>query len=158
MTRPYSNNEIRALLASAATSDRDRAILFMFIGGGVSLGEMAGMKVEDIDWPADCILIHGDGAKDRWIAPGQRAMAALKVYANGRRGPLWGIKARSIAAVVSRCAERAGLEGINPRGLRQWFAAGFIKNGGDMDALRIILGYSTLEQAQEQAVYMEVAS
>jgi len=155
--RPYSPQELRALLAATENDPprtlRDRAMLLLFIGGGLRLSELAGMRGEDIDWEAGCILLHGKGAKERWIAPGEAVIRLLREYVNGQAGAVWGIGIAAIEAMINRRAEEAGLGRVHPHGFRHTFAIRFLEESRDLDALRIILGHETLKQAAEYAAY-----
>jgi len=155
--RPYSPQELRALLAATENDPpralRDRAMLLLFIGGGLRLSELAGMKTVDIDWEGGCILLHGKGAKERWIAPGEAVMVSLREYVNGQVGAVWEIGIAAIEAMVNRRAREAHLGRIHPHGFRVTFAIRFLEESRDLDALRIILGHETLKQAAEYAAY-----
>ena len=155
--RPYTITELRALLAATENDPpralRDRAMVLLFIGGGLRLSELAGMRTDDIDWEGGCILLHGKGAKERWIAPGDAAMTLLYEYLNGQAGPVWGIGIAAIEAMIHRLERRASLGRIHPHGFRHTFAISFLEESRDLDALRIILGHETLKQAGEYAAY-----
>jgi len=155
--RPYTPAELRALLAATENDprrgQRDRAMLLTLIGSGVRVGELAAMRTEDIDWEGGTILVHGKGAKERYIAPGQAVMTALRNHLNGHRGPVWPIKIAAIEAMIHRRAREASLGRIHPHGFRHTFAIMFLEQSRDLDALRVILGHETLKQAGEYAAY-----
>lgn len=60
---------------------RDRAILETFYSTAMRRGELARLKVADLDMERGTILIHqGKGKKDRMIPIGERAMAWIEKY------------------------------------------------------------------------------
>jgi integrase/recombinase XerC len=155
--RPYTLAELRALIGATENdprrAQRDRAMLLTLIGSGVRVGELAAMRAEDIDWKGGMILVHGKGAKERWIAPGEAVMLVLRDYLNGHYGPVWDIKIAAIEAMIHRRAREASLGRIHPHGFRHTFAIMFLEESRDLDALRVILGHETLKQAGEYAAY-----
>ncbi len=47
---------------------RDYAILTVLVRLGLRSSEVAGMQLEDIDWRADEVLVHGKGRRDERLA------------------------------------------------------------------------------------------
>jgi site-specific recombinase XerC len=150
--RPYSEDESRAVV-DAARNARDRAILYVLMDGALRLSEVAGIVGDDIDWAEHRILVHGKGLRERWIALGETTMAALRTCVNGQRGNVWGIDAPAIYMMVTRAAQRAGLQGIHPHGFRRTFAIRFAESSGDIGALQVILGHNALSQTLYYAGY-----
>ncbi|MCK5388788.1 MAG: site-specific integrase, partial [Candidatus Izimaplasma sp.] len=63
--------EIESLFNSIDTTKqigkRDKLILEFLYGTGVRVGELCSVKLKDIDFYQDLILIHGKGNKDRYV-------------------------------------------------------------------------------------------
>jgi integrase/recombinase XerC len=67
----------------AARDARERAILELLYGSGVRPGELVSIRVEDVDFSARRILVHGKRGA-RYVLFGKSAGAALRKYLQGR--------------------------------------------------------------------------
>lgn len=97
-------------------------------------GEMAGLRVEDVDDDAEVALVVGKGSRPRACPFGPATGQALDRYRRvGARHPhaalpgLWlgprgALTAEGIRQIVERRAEQAGLEGIHVHVFRHSFA------------------------------------
>jgi integrase/recombinase XerC len=140
---------------------RDRAILELFYSSGLRVGEMASLKVEDLNLRDGLLKVMGKGRKERIIPLGGQAADALKRYLversllrgkseslflNRRGGPLTD---RSIRRIVVKYARLAGLEGkISPHTLRHTFATHLLHEGADLRDIQELLGHSSLSSTQ----------
>ncbi len=131
-------DELKALLAVCvgrdSTARRDAAILRVFMGTGVRLAEIAGLRLEDVDLANRQISVFGKGRIRRTVGTGNRAAQALHRYLVVRRKheraaeqALWlGTKGRmtesGIAQVVIRRAKEAGLPHLHPHSFRHFVA------------------------------------
>lgn len=134
-----TDEELRRLLDVATPIAR--AILIIFLGSGMRLGELERLRWSDIH--GDELVLHGKGDKDRRVAPGQMAMAAIMslpctqptVLPFGRMGIDYHIRQTAKkAAVPLHCHQ-----------LRHTFADRFIRSGGTVEDLAHILGHSNLQ-------------
>ena len=138
---------------------RNRAIILLFLDTGIRLSEMADMKWEDIEVGGELIKIHGKGAKERVIRMGKKAQKALYKYLNMlvakgiQSHNVWlteefkPLQSQGLQAMVKVICSRAGITGKKrgPHTFRHTFAMHFLRNGGDVFSLQIILGHSKLE-------------
>ncbi|HUY07197.1 MAG TPA: tyrosine-type recombinase/integrase [Acidimicrobiales bacterium] len=107
-------------------SRRDTAILRLFMDSGMRRGEMAGLKVEDIDFEQDVAYVIGKGSRPRACPFGAKTGQAIDRYLRertkrpeaalpwlwlGKRGQL---SASGIRQMVRRHGELAGLGLIIP--------------------------------------------
>ncbi len=150
-----------AKLIDAAESPRDRAVLEIFYATGCRLAEVAGMRVEHIDFPAGEIRVLGKGNKERIVLFGREAAAALRRYLAGRKtGPLFrnnrgrALNHRSLAKIVHNVAGRAGLSGVHPHTLRHSFATHLLNRGADIRFVQELLGHTSVSTTQ---IYTHVA-
>ena len=77
LPKGISRAEARALLASCdrrrAVGRRDYAVLVLLLRLGLRAGEAAALRLEDIDWRAAEVTVHGKGSRDeRLPLPGRR--------------------------------------------------------------------------------------
>ncbi len=147
-------DDLRSLLKACSGKDleglRDTAIILLFADTGMRRAELAGLKVEDIDFDQDVALVLGKGRRPRACPFGKKAAVALDRYLRIRgrqtlanRPELWIGKAHpmtdsGIYQALNRRAEAAGLSEIHPHLLRhtyahQWLAAG----GNEGDLMRL---------------------
>ena len=144
--------------------ERDLAILSLFLGSGIRLGEMARILVKKINLKKQLIDIKRKGAKEDTVRVMDQAIQHLRNYLDVRDGQYLGSKEvpflfvtlyggtarplsrRAIENLVTKyTAAFAQGEGISPHKLRHSFAADFIRNGGNIILLRDQLGHSNIE-------------
>ena len=116
------SDEVERLLQSCdqsrSTGRRDHAILLLLARLGLRAGEVANMKLEDIDWRAGEILVRGKGARlDRLPLPKDVGQALARYLREDR--PM-GQSRRIFIAII---APHQGFSG--PRGHRYDCATSF---------------------------------
>jgi site-specific recombinase XerD len=100
----FLSEEETVRLIDGATSPRDRAILEVFYATGCRVAEVAGMRVEDINWSARTVLVTGKGHKQRLVPLGRKAIEALRLYLRQRtKGPVF------LSSEVFHYPQRGGL-------------------------------------------------
>jgi integrase len=125
--------------------------------------ELVALSVGDVDWEAGTLLIrNGKGGKNRRVAPGERALGALRAYLTAeriRRGWLFPglngghLRADSLYHLVERLGERAGISGANVHRFRHTFAHEFLAAGADVGDLQQLLGHSTIAMSLRYGRY-----
>ena len=77
-------NEIEKILASietkTATGKRDLAIMEILYGSGIRVSELCNLKITDIDFSNQMLLVFGKGHKERYVPLSTKAVEALKAY------------------------------------------------------------------------------
>ena len=149
--------EIRALFAVVKTdqryADRNTALLSLLLGCGLRAGEVVTLRLADVDWQASTLKVSGKTG-ERTVPVDRLTLKALRRYVtHGRRGqhaclflhagdPL---AASSLTQLLHRLSKRAGLSRlISPHLLRHTLATAYLRNGGDVASLRLILGHTTI--------------
>lgn len=144
--------------------ERDLAILSLFLGSGIRLGEMARILVKKINLKKQLIDIKRKGSKEDTVRVMDQAIEQLKAYLEIREDRYKGAKEvpflfvtlyggitrplsrRAIENLVTKyTAAFAQGEGMSPHKLRHTFAADFMRNGGNIVLLRDQLGHSNIE-------------
>ena len=134
VTPTLSAEEVGRMLASCdrrtSIGQRDFAMLTVLARLGLRAGEIAALRLQDIDWRAGELVIHGKGSQGRLPLPVDvgRALADylqhrrpvvecrhVFVHARAPYGPLgrWGV-----SHVVRRACERAGVSEVRAHRLR----------------------------------------
>jgi site-specific recombinase XerD len=154
----------RKLMAAVAgpgfDERRDTAILMLLVDTGIRRGEIAGLRVEDIDWEHEVAIVVGKGSRPRTIAFGRSVAKALDRYARVRgRHPeaaepwLWlGRKGRltdtGIAQMLRRRARQAGLGELHLHLFRHTFAHQWLADGGSEGDLMRLAGWRSRTMLQ----------
>jgi len=162
--QPYSPEEVKAMVkvcdydyanGRQFLGARNRVIVLVLYDAGVRLGELANMKLEDINEANGWIRILGKGAKERLAGIEETAQRALWRYLvhrpESKHGELWlteegkPLTPNGIAQVIKGLKRRAGITapGLVHR-FRHSFALEFLRIDGNMENLRHLLGHSDL--------------
>ena len=163
---------------------RDRAILEVFYGGGIRLGELVALNLSSLDLAESTIKVMGKGRKERIAPIGTKAQEALKAYLQRRAEVLLECDMSQVEAgalflngrgrrlsrrTVQRIVERhlrsvSEDDSLSPHRLRHSFAAHLLDAGADLVAVKELLGHATLAATQSytevslehlQAIYAE---
>ena len=140
---------------------REAALLEVAYGGGLRVGEIAGLSWEDVDATGSARVV-GKGDKERRVPLGQAAGEALRDWRaelaeadgggdgavftsrGGRR-----LTVRQIQRVITRALTRAAeREGVSPHTLRHSFATHLLDRGADLMAVKELLGHESLSTTQ----------
>ena len=147
-------DDLRALLNTCAGTDyedrRDSAIIRLFLDTGMRRGELAGLRVDDVNFDGDTALVLGKGRRPRVCPFGRKTAKALDRYLRvrarrddaasewlwlGKRGRLTDT---GVEQVVKRRAAQAGLVGVHPHLFRHSYAHAMLADGmaeGDLMSL-----------------------
>jgi len=133
-----SDDELRRLLL--AGDHVERVVIMVLLGSGMRLGELGRLTWADVR--GDELLLHGKGGKERRVAPGRVALAAL--YSLPRTGDAvlpYGVS--NLKRRLRVLSERTGVH-FHAHVLRHTFAHRFIAAGGTVEELSFVLGHSNL--------------
>jgi integrase/recombinase XerD len=160
--QPFTDEQVKQLLAvinkRTALGLRDYALISLFADTGLRLNEGLSIRVSDIDWAGQSIIVVGKGRRERRVAFGQAAKQALLAWMR-IRGTVEGapelflnrygarLSGYTFSQRVKRYTVKAGISGrrLCVHSLRHFFALSFLRNGGDLMALQKLLGHSSLE-------------
>jgi len=158
----------RALLASCdrrrAVGRRDYAVLVVLLRLGLRAGEAAALTLEDIDWRAAEVTVHGKGSRtERLPLPADvgEAIAAYLVRgrpASGHRQvflratpPAGPLSRTGISDIVRRACMRAGLPQIGAHRLRHTAACQMAEAGAPLTEIGQVLRHKSLESTASYA-------
>lgn len=139
---------------------RDRAIVLLLVDTGIRLGEIAGLRVEDVDWDLEVAVVTGKGRRPRTVAFGRKVAQALDRYVRVRRQhadaqdqSLWlGRRGRltstGVAQMLKRRAHEAGIGEIHPHLFRHTFAHQWLASGGSEGDLMRLAGWRSRTMLQ----------
>ncbi len=147
---------------------RDLAILEVFYGTGMRLGELAGLNLSDIDVVTEQVKVRGKGRKERLLPVGGYAVRALRRYyplreallarrkdrIGGEQAVFLSMRARRLSArtiqwIVHRFLDvLEGAAGFTVHSLRHSFATHLLDGGADLRAVQELLGHASLSTTQ----------
>lgn len=144
----------RARLLALETSQRDRAVVCLFLYAGLRCNELRMLDVSDLDFQAMTIFVRfGKRSKQRVIPLHAEAGAAVGHYLGDRRsGPViqsnrgQRISNRRLRSLVKTLGRQAGLtKDLHPHALRHTFAVSLLDAGQDLETIRDLLGHESIE-------------
>jgi len=171
---PLSQAEVAKLLAAPAQDGwiaaRARAIVEVLYSGGLRVGEMQRLDLDDVDLGNGVMHVRGKRKKERLAFLGAPARASLERYLALRqveKGPSSAkalfvnnrgarLSVRGLERVVDGQLKRAGLAGRGtPHTLRHSFATHMLDAGADLRSVQELLGHADLATTQ---IYTHVTS
>lgn len=151
-----TTDELRALLKAcegqALPERRDMAILRLFLDSGVRRGELAGLKLADLDFDSHVAIVLGKGRRPRAAPFGRKTAQALDRYLRARARHrdaasewLWlGKQGRLTETGVEQAVKRRGrMAGVtvHPHQFRHTFAHLYLADGGTEGDLMRLAGW-----------------
>ena len=170
LPRGISKAEARALLdrsdRRSALGRRDYAVIIMLLRLGLRAGEMAGLRLDDIDWRAGELVVRGKGAReDRLPLPADVGEAIAAYLQRGRptsdrrevfvqaRAPFRPIAPGTVSSTVRRACRRAGIAEVGSHRLRHTVACEMVSAHVPLVQIGQVLRHQSL---QSTAIYARV--
>ena len=158
-----SYDEVLAMLRmpdlATPQGQRDLAIIEVFYGSGIRLGELEKLNLADVDLTRREVLVLGKGNKERIALFGSVAEATLRLYLQQGRPKLvtgdsdnalflnrFGERLRrvSIIRMLDHYARQAGIDRkVTPHALRHSFATHLVDEGVDIRLIQEMLGHES---------------
>ena len=149
LPRWVGRDDVRRLLDSCDRhregGRRDYAMLLMLVRLGLRAGEVAGMRLEDIDWRAGGVVVHGKDRRDeRMPLPSDVGQALADYLGAGRPptasrsvflrllAPRQGLTSTGVTVVVYGACDRAGLDRIGAHRLRHTAGTDMLRAGASL--------------------------
>ncbi len=141
-------SEVGYLIDSAETN-RDKAIIALFVESGLRVAELANIKYQNIDWQNHTIKVLGKGRKEAYAPFGDLSEHYLKDWLNeySPNGSLWGLNKWGISSMLRRLERETGLP-CNPHTFRRTFACLLRKAGVDTMTIKDLGRWESLEMVQ----------
>jgi site-specific recombinase XerD len=134
---------------------RDTAILLLLFDTGARRSELADLRLEDVDFDLQVVMVVGKGGRRRSLPLGRKTAQALDRYLRVRgRHPhasldwLWiGKKGRitdsGLAQILRRRSHQAGIGHLHAHQLRHTFAHSWLAEGGNETDLMRLAGWKS---------------
>jgi len=142
------------------TARRDQALILLLLDTGMRAGELAGLKVRDVDLKNRRLIVFGKGAKERNIPFSAATGKAIWRYLQSERGEYTPkdalfitvdgapLSREALLQLMNSLGEKAGVPDCHPHRFRHTFAITFLRNGGNIYELQALLGHTTLEMVK----------
>ncbi len=170
LARGISSADARALLGSCdrrqALGRRDYAMIILLLRLGLRRGEVAGLRLDDIDWRAGELVVRGKGAREeRLPLPADVGEAIAAYLRRGRphssrrevflrdRAPYEPIASGTVASTVRRGCRRAGIAEFGSHRLRHTAACEMVQANVPLYRIGQVLRHRSL---QTTAIYARI--
>lgn len=131
---------------------RDYAILTTLSRLGLRAGEVAALRLADLDWRAGEVLIRGKGSRQErlplpadvgetlagWLSRGRPHCESVFLFTRVR-APHGGLSAGAVSQIVRRACQRAGLPLVGAHRLRHTAATEMLRAGGSLTEVGQVL-------------------
>ena len=157
----YSEKELIAVFHAAATNIRDQAIFYLFLDSGIRLTELSSLKIGDVDTQSGSLKVYGKNKKERFSYFQEAAASAIDRYIeksrkNARKDEFLFLtdegnrfQGRGIQAMLLRLGKKAGIsKRLSSHKLRHTFATLSLKNGGNLEYIRKIMGHTSAKTTE----------
>ncbi|MSU09174.1 tyrosine-type recombinase/integrase [Veillonellaceae bacterium WCA-693-APC-5D-A] len=156
--KPFSHAEIEKLRAVAPL--RERAIIEMLLATGCRVGEIVGIKIQDIDFVKKSIVVLGKGNKERTVFYNESAAYWMNEYLkkNPREesqclfqsmrrkgGETQPLTINALEWILRTLGRKAKVENTYPHRFRHTFATMAAGKGMQIDQIQHILGHSQIK-------------
>jgi integrase/recombinase XerD len=178
LPKTLSPDEIERLIEAAETP-RDRALIELLYGAGLRVSELVSLPLRAAPKPGqEHMVVVGKGGKERLVALGRPALAALGAHLAARAAALPKTEAqrekaqrwlfpsasaadgkltrRRVGQMLEAAAARAGIDPkrVSPHVLRHAFATHLVEGGADLRTVQTLLGHADIATTQ---IYTHVA-
>lgn len=144
---------------------RNKLILEFLYGTGVRVSELSNIKLTDIDYSQNLVLIHGKGSKDRYVPIHDNLLREIQEYIITTRNQFiknnvdnkslflnyrgTTLTPRGVRLIINTVLEKSGETlKISPHTLRHSFATHLLNAGADLRSVQELLGHEHLSSTQ----------
>ena len=148
-----SKEEVK-LLFSKVMNSKHKIMLMMAYGGGLRVGEIVKLKLQDIDSSRMMISIRGaKGKKDRQVPLSTKLLKLLRKYFVQFKPKVWLFQGqtggqyseRSIQEIIKRASKAAGIrKNVTVHTLRHSYATHLLERGVDIRYIQELLGHNSM--------------
>ena len=160
LPQPLTTAQVQALIGACDPSRpvgrRDLAVIACLLRLGLRCGELAALRLEDIDWADGTVRVHGKGNRvDLLPLPTDVGQALVAYLRQGRPSgavrvvfltavaPFAALTRSSVSCIVGRAARRAGLGTIHAHRLRHTAASATLNAGATLEQVAHLLRHAS---------------
>jgi site-specific recombinase XerD len=170
LPRHLAPRDVTRLLASCDSATpaglRDRAVLLLLSRLGLRAGDVAGLRLSDVDWSDCTIRVTGKGRRETRLPLSQEVGDAILAYLEHGRprtstshlfvritAPHCALASNSVSGIVIRALDRAGVD-APVRGahlLRHSAAMAMLREGASLHGIGTVLRHQSVETTAHYA-------
>jgi site-specific recombinase XerD len=142
---------------------RDQVILTLIYSTGLRVSEICALKVRDINFKENRILISGKGGRERYVPLDAIVEESLKEYVEVRNSGIaelfvskkgGALTPRAIQYMVKKYAKEANIDKeVTPHKLRHTCATHLLQEGAHLVSIQKLLGHKSLNTTQ---IYLHI--
>jgi integrase/recombinase XerD len=164
VARPDAEALLRTCDRRTAMGRRDYAIILTLLRLGLRAGEVTALSLDDIDWRAGEIVVHGKGGRlDRLPLPVDVGAAVAAYLERGRTpsscraaflrlvAPVRGLGRGGVSLVVRRACRKAGITPFGAHRLRHTVACDMVAAGVALPEIGAVLRHSSAASTGDYA-------
>lgn len=150
----------------SALGRRDHAILITLLRLGLRASEVAGLKLDDIDWRAGELVVRGKGAREdrlplpatvgesiaEYLRRGRPVMCSRELFLRAR-APYEPVAVGTVSSTVRRACRRAGVPEVGSHRLRHTAACAMVSGHVPLVQIAQVMRHQSL---QSTALYARV--
>lgn len=158
--KTFSPVEIRKL-NDACSCVRNRAMIAFMASTGCRVSEMTGLNRDALDMANQECVVHGKGDKERTVYFDSVTAMLLDEYLKTRKDDNPAlfigkfkerITANGVRDMLTRTAERAGVENAHPHKFRRTRATEWARKGMQIQTISHLLGHTKLETTMQYVI------
>jgi site-specific recombinase XerD len=138
---------------------RDRAVLLLLVRLGLRAGDVAALRLRDLDWQVGTVQVSGKNRRQHRLPLPQEVGDAILHYLNDRppmahdhvflttRAPIKGLSYQAVGKLATQAMQRAGVE-LPVHGahiLRYSAATQMLRHGVPLSAIGAVLRHASVE-------------
>ena len=142
---------------------RDKALILLLLDTGLRIHECHQLRVCDV--VQNALILRGKGGKQRVVVLSAEVRLAIQRYLKAcpakpaGEQPLWhgidgALTLEGLKLAVRKAGNRAGVK-LGAHQLRRTFATWSLRNGIDLEHLRLLMGHSDLKTTQQYLALVE---
>jgi len=139
---------------------RDRVVLELLYAGGLRVGELCGLDVDDVELETGVVTVLGKGSKERRVPIYEHCCQVIERYLDSSRGSFMTDSSPSGALLFNRRGARLSARDVrrildarspvptHPHALRHTYATHLLDGGADLRVVQELLGHASLATTQ----------
>lgn len=139
---------------------RDRVVLELLYAGGLRVGELCGLDVDDVELGSGVVTVLGKGSKERRVPIYEHCCQVIERYLDSSRASFMTDSSPSSALLFNRRGARLSARNVrrildarspvptHPHALRHTYATHLLDGGADLRVVQELLGHASLATTQ----------
>lgn len=162
ITRSAADALLRSPDRRRAIGRRDHAVLMALLRLGLRASEVATLRLDDIDWRAGQVVVHGKGSREEalpvdvgeaiagYLQRGRPKTARREVFLTAL-APVTGLSRTGVSLIVRRACARAGVTPVGAHRLRHTMACGMVAAGTPLAEIGQVMRHAHLSSTATYA-------